>query len=58
MLGLGRYDAHNKSSACGVHLLRAGHSLEGERVSQGRDPSPEFAGLELALGHLLLPISE
>lgn len=51
-LGLGRYDAHNKSVSCGVHLLRAGHSLEREWVSQGRDPGPQSAGLELALGHL------
>lgn len=55
-LGLGRYDAHNKSVSYGVHLLRAGHSLERERVSQGRDPGPQSAGLELALSHL--PVSE
>lgn len=48
LLGLGWYDAHSKSASCGVHLLRAGHSLERERVSQGRDPGPQFAGLELS----------
>lgn len=47
-----------RAVSCGVHLLRAGHSLERERVSQGRHPGPQSAGLELALGHLLLPISE
>ena len=30
------------------HLLRASHSLKRERVSQGRDPGPQFAGLDLS----------